>query len=302
MQNPERFTIVVEPHQQPEVVFRRVKALLKELELDETQYRVYMDGNIKTVINVIIDELFSEQFILEALNRQVRFVATNEKIRRIMALVSNEFDEEVLRDIDFANKTNGSEKIHEIEEDINEIVPVDETTVKFAEMLHSEEPDKVVDEAEEMIQKGEEIINRAKTVLITTVENEIKRAVKNTMNNPRNINKSMQVLKDLMSNKTLNDGEFRDLSQKAGFNAIKLVERHNKYSDELIEIMKNSNVDDYVRIRSAIAFVENMKRQHYSFSEIQSKLDNQLLKEIYNRTKNLLKPEEINIIQPLIAG
>ncbi len=301
MKNPDRFTIIIEQRQKPDVILRKVKAILKEMQLDETQYRVYMDGNIKTVINVIIDSLFSEEFILEALNRQIRFVATNEKIRRIMALVSSDFDDDKSSEYETGKRENGKLTLsgEEIEEE--QFTPLDNSTVKFAEMLQSEEPDKVVDDAEEMIEYGEEIIVRAKNVLINAVENEIKKAVKSTLNNPRNINKSMKVLKDLMSNKILNQSEFRELSQKAGFNAIKLLEKNNKYSDELIEILENGEVDDFVRMKSAIAYVESLKRRHYSFSEIKEKLNLDLIKEIYSRTKALLSPDDINVIYPIIS-
>ncbi len=301
MQNPERFTIIIEPNQKPEVVLRKVRALLKELDMDETQYRLYMDGNIKTVINVIIDELFSEQFILEALNRQIRFVPTNEKIRRIMALVSNDFDETALQDIDWSKKANSQLPIEELEEEMDDVETVDSSTVKFAEMLNSDQPDETVNQAEELIDLGNEIIVRAKEVLVTTVENEIKKAVKSTLNNPRNLNKSLTVLKDLMSNKVLNGGEFKDLSQKAGFNAIKLIGNNKQYSNELLEILENPEIDDFIRIKSAIVFVESMKRQHYSFAEIKEKLNTALVKQIYSRTKNLLSSEDINVIHPVIT-
>lgn len=301
MQNPERFTIIVDPNQKPDVVLRKVRALLKELDLDETSYRVYMDGNIKTVINVIIDELFSEEFILEALNRQIRFVATNEKIRRIMALVSSDTEEESANEMDWGKKRDKSSQIQEIEEEISEFETVDSSTVKFAEMLNSDEPDKAVDEAESLIDLGEEIVKRAKDVLVTTVENEIKKAVKSTLNNPRNLTKSLKVLKDLLCNKTLNYGEFKELSQKAGFNAIKLIEKNNKYSNELLEILENQEVDDFVRIKSAVVFIENMKRQHYSISEIKDKLNIDLLNQVYSKTKNLLSPEDVNVIHPFVA-
>ncbi len=298
MQSPERFTILVESHQKPEVILRKVKAILKEMDLDENLYRVYKDGNIKTVINVIIDELFSEAFILEALNRQIRFVATNEKIRRIMSLVSNDIDEAHGANDFSAGKSTG---VEELNSEFEESIALDSSTVKFAEMLQQEDPLQSIDEAGNLIEMGEEIVSRAKDVLVTTVENEIKKAVKSTLNNPRNINKSLKVLKDLMTNEILNDGEFKELSQKAGFNIIKLVSKNNKYVDELIEIMNSKKVDDFVRIKSAIAYIDTLQKQRYSFTEIKDKIDLEEIKSLYAKTQKLLPPEEARILHPILS-
>ncbi len=298
MQTPERFTILVENHQKPDVVLRKVKAILKEMELDENQYRVYKDGNIKTVINVIIDELFSEAFILEALNRQIRFVATNEKIRRIMSLISNDIEEAHGANEYAAGKTTG---VEELNEEFEESIALDSSTVKFAEMLQQEDPLESIDEAGNLIEMGEEIILRAKDVLVTTVENEIKKAVKSTLNNPRNINKSLKVLKDLMTNDILNEGEFKELSQKAGFNIIKLVSKNKKYLDELVEIINSKDVDDFVRIKSAIAYIDNLQKQRYSFSEIKGKINLEEVKSLYAKTQKLLPPEEARVLHPILS-
>jgi len=99
METPDRFTIIIEPRQKPEVVSRKVRAILKEMNVSDGDYRVYMDGNIKTVINIVIDSQYSEEFILQALNNQIRFVPTNEKIRRIMALVSGDIDFDQINEI-----------------------------------------------------------------------------------------------------------------------------------------------------------------------------------------------------------
>ncbi len=303
MNSPERFTILVGNKEIPENTLYKVRGILRDMGLDESHFRVYMEGKVKTVINVVIDSLYSEEFILKALNQQIKFVPTNEKIRRIMSLVSADFDIEDNNDLLIGKrelkKSENSILNEEFEEEENSFV-LDSSSVKFAEMLQSDEPEEIIEEAEELIENGEDIQRRAKDILRTTVENEIKKAVKGTVNNPRNLQKSMKVLTDLMTNDILNNGEFKDLSQSAGFNAIKILEKNDKYSDELLKILENEKIDDYVRMKSLLIYIKNLKKKNYPVKDIREKINLDLAKEIYSKTQQLLQPEEKQIINPLL--
>ncbi len=289
MTNPERLTIAVNG-ENPKEVKRKLVGLLRDLSIDSHKYRIYVDEGSKTIIKLIIDELYVEQFIYEGLNNQIQFIGTSEKVRRILNLLSLDYE-----DLDDSRefKKSENETVNKVQEEIISFVNLDPATIKMSKILDSTNLTDIIEDSSQMIVQGEDVIKRAKEVIVNRTEKEIADAIRGSNDNPRNAKKSIKILKKILFESFLQSNNFLDLSEKAGMNILELCKKNVILNEELIEIIQNRNVNGFIRIKAAAVYVDNLyKRSKMTDGHLKG-IDFLDLKLFYQQNQNTFDNFEI---------
>jgi hypothetical protein len=289
MTNPERLTIAVNG-EKPNEVKRKLVGILRDLSIDSHKYRIYVDEGSKTIIKLIIDELYVESLIYEGLNNQIQFISTSEKVRRILNLLSLDYEDlEDPRELkNFENET-----VDQVQEEITSFVNLDPATIKMSKILDSTNLTDVIEDSVQMIVQGEDIILRAKAVIVNRIEKEITDAMRSSNDNPRNAKKGIKILKKILFESFLQDNNFLGLSEKAGMNILELCKKNAVLNEELIEIIQNRNVNGFTRIKAATVYVDNLHKRSKMTDEHLKGIDFSDLKLFYQQNQNAFDIFEI---------
>ena len=298
MIEPERITILVKDIDRIEYVKNKILRILREIPVSEQQYRMYVDTGDRTVIHIVLENTLVENFVYEALNQQITFVATNSKVRRILDMLAIDFEDKMSKEKGSKGRKASAEEDNEEDFDIKDF---DESTFKMGKILSLSEPDEIIDNVEDLQKEGEKIISETTEIVRKKVEFEIE---KNESVTPKQgkekFENALRRLKEIMTESILFRKELSDLAYKAGLSFFDLVRGNDKYNDDLKEIIENDNVDDYLRLKAAETLIENLRKQHYRLEEIKQKIDMKVLLLLYERQKNNLENNEISQIKALL--
>ncbi len=297
MDNPERLTILVKDTSKIEIVKNKIIRILHEIPVNENQYRIYVDTGERTVIHIVIEDSFVEQFVYEALNQQITFVATNSKVRRILDMLALDFE-----DITSKEKLSKVKKPN-VDSDFDEFdfKDFDDSSFRIGKILSLTEPEEILDNVEQLEKEGEKIINRTTEVLRNSVETEIEENRNiTTKDGEKRFEEALKRLKQIMTESLLTREELSDLSYRAGLSFIELVKGNGKYNEELKTITENEIVDEYIRVKAALTLIENMRKERYRSEDIKSFLNVKVLSELYDKQKDNFDNEEIIQLKSLL--
>ena len=298
MTEPERLTILVKDTDRIEFVKNKILRILREIPVTDQQYRMYIDTGDRTVIHIILENALVEEFIYEALNHQITFVATNSKVRRILDMLAIDFEEKGNKDK--SGKGRKGFPTDEDEEDFD-IKDFDNSTFKMGKILSLSEPNEIIENVESLEKEGEKIITETTEILRKSVESEIEKNENITVKDGiKRFDEALKRLKEIMTESILTRKELADLSYKAGLSFFDLVKGNEKYNDDLKEIIENEDVDDYLRLKAAETLIENFRKEHYRLEEIKKFMNTKVLSQLYERQKENIKNNEISQITALL--
>jgi hypothetical protein len=301
MNNPERLTILVKNNVKQEKVLSKIQMILGNLGIAEKYFRLYVDSGAKTVIHIVIDSKYSDDFIFEALNQQINFVATNSKVRRILDILSMDYQEVIFDESFNKKKPELNEKENDEEYEDFDLEDFDSTSLKMGKILSANEPSEIIDNVIDLENEGTKIIERTTNILRSTVEKEIDIQVQNTESDPLKIDEALKKLKLIMNEKLLSREELSDLSYKAGLSFIMLAKDEKKYTNDLKEIMMDEKTDGLLRLRAAIAFVESLRKNHYDRKEILGLFDFNKLIPLIDSQKEYFDSKDLQQLTSLLG-
>ncbi len=300
MESPERLTVLLKSNDKQEQVVTKITRILRNLGVESQSYRIYVDSGERTVIHIVLESKIADDFIFEALNQQISFVATNSKVRRILDILSMDYHEFINDDKTQKKKYN---KLNEDDEEYEDFDfdEFDNSSLKMGKILSLNDPNEIIKNVAELKRDGEKIIERTSSILRHTVEIEIEKQVNSSEDDTEQYEKALKRLHDIMNEKLFSRKELTDLTYKAGLGFISLVKNNNKYSKQLKEIMENENMDEFIRVKSAIVLIENLRKSHYSRREILSMIDLKKIEHAINSQKDNFDPSELQQITSLLS-
>jgi hypothetical protein len=300
MESPERLTILVKNNIKQERILTKISRILSNLGVEEKYYRLYVDSGSKTVIHIVIDSKYSDDFIFEALNQQISFVATNSKVRRILDILAMDYHELNSDENIIKKKPDQSEQENEEYEDFD-LEEFDNTSLKIGKILSVNDPGEIVDNVNDLENEGTKIIERTTNILRSTVEREIDHQVENSEADPLKLDEALKKLKSIMNEKLLSREELSDLTYKAGLSFIMLAKDDKKYTKDLKDIMMNEKIDGFLRLRAAIVLVENLRKSHYNRKEIIELLEIKKIIPLIESQKENFDPKDLQQLTSLVG-
>lgn len=108
--------------------------------------------------------------------------------------------------------------------------------------------------SKDIINYGNDMVERARTVLTATVQVAMNSAYQNGINFQSKVDESIDALLKIASDQNLKTMNKTDLMRQAGFYAIEICQTHTKYIDRLIPICNNNAIPNIVNLMSAVKF------------------------------------------------